>query len=92
MLPAPGAPAVVIPASRSTAGTPVRADFTGDNRGPALADEDQPFAGEDVQGVLQGRYRNILQGAQLADGGERLARSQQTGPDRVSNSVRHLLP
>ena len=37
----------MVAAARSPAGSPVHHDVTGHDRGPALADDDEPFVGED---------------------------------------------
>ncbi len=42
--------------------------------------------------MLQGRGRNVLQGAHRADGGQRLAWSKHPGADRGSDGVCLLLP
>jgi hypothetical protein len=82
----------VVAAAQSSSGPPLRGDITCHDRGAALTDDDEPFLGEDRQGVLQGRHRNVLQVAHLADRGERLTCGEHPGADRVPDRVHHLLP
>jgi hypothetical protein len=89
---APRAPAVVVAAALRSCGAPLGADVTRHDRGPALADDDEPFLGEDRQGMLQSGHRNVLQVVHLADRGERLTRGEDPGADRVPDCARCLLP
>jgi hypothetical protein len=82
----------MVAAARGPAGSPVCHRVTGYDRRPALADDDKSLVGQNRQGVLQGRDRNILQGAHLPDRRQRLARREHPRPDRVPDRLRHLPP
>ena len=79
-------------AARSPAGSPVCHCVTGHDCGPALMDDDKSLVGQNGQGVLQGRHRDVLQGAHLPDRGQRLARGEHPRPDRGPDRLHHLLP
>ncbi len=89
---ASGALAVMVAVARSPAGSPVCHCVTGYDRSAALAYDDKSFLGEDRQSVLQGRHWHVLQVAHLAYRGQRFARREHPGADRVPDRVRHLLP
>jgi hypothetical protein len=78
--------------ARSPAGSPVCHSVTGHDRGPALTEDDKSLVGQNRQGVLQGRHRDVLQGAHLPDRGQRLAGGEHPRPDRVPDCLHHLLP
>ena len=82
----------MIPAARSPGRPTVHHDVTGHDCGPALPDDDEPFLGQDSQGVLQRRDPHALQGAHLLDRRQRVARREHPRADRVPERVRHLLP
>jgi hypothetical protein len=82
----------MVAAARSPAGSPVGHCVTGYDRGPALTEDDKSLVGQNRQGVLQGRHRDVLQGAHLPDRGQRLARGEHPRPDRVPDRLHHLLP
>jgi hypothetical protein len=84
--------AVVVAVARSSARSPVRHGFTGYDRSPALSDDDQLLVGEDRQGVLECRHRNILQGTHLTDRRQRVACREHPGTDRAPDRICHLLP
>jgi hypothetical protein len=59
---------------------------------PLPGDRRLPVVGQDRQGVLQGRHRDVLQGAHLPDRRQRLTSGEHPRPDLVADCLHHLLP
>ena len=89
---ASGPLAVMVLAACGPGRPTVHHDVTGHDCGPALPEDDEPFLGQDSQGVLQCRDPHALKRAHLLDRGQRFARREHPGADRVPKRVGHLLP
>jgi len=88
----PGPLAVMVPAARGLGRPTVHHDLTSYDCCPALPEDNEPFRGQDSQGVLQCRDPHALKRAHLLDRGQRFARREHPGADRVPKRVGHLLP
>ena len=63
----PGPLAVMVPATCSTGRPRLHRDVTGHDCGPVLPKNDEPFLGQDSQGVLQRCDPHALKRAHLLD-------------------------
>ena len=66
---AAGPLAVMVLAACDTGNSTVHRDVTGHDCGPALPEDNEPFLGQDSQGVLQCRDPHALKRAHLLDRG-----------------------
>ena len=84
--------AIMVLAARGSGRPTVHHDLTGYDCCPALPADDEPFLGQDSQGVLQCSDPHALMSTHLLYGRQRVARRERPGADRVPKRVGHLLP